>query len=225
MAKSPEEALRTTLARVAPGTHLRDGLERILRGRTGALIVLGHGPHRGEHLLRRLRHQHRVLAPPGCANWPRWTARSCCDRDASNILKAGVQLVPDHTIPTAGDGHPPPHGRARGHPDRLPGDLRVPVDADHRHLRAGPSGTSWKAPSPCWPAPTRRWQTLERYRARLDQVTSTLSALEIEAMVTVRDVASCCSARRWSAGSPRRSPSTCWSSASTGACWRCSWRS
>ena len=29
------------LAKVAPGTALRDGLERILRGRTGALIVLG----------------------------------------------------------------------------------------------------------------------------------------------------------------------------------------
>jgi hypothetical protein len=33
--------LRETLAAVAPGTELRDGLERILRGRTGALIVLG----------------------------------------------------------------------------------------------------------------------------------------------------------------------------------------
>lgn len=30
------------LAALAPGTELRDGLERILRGRTGALIVLGH---------------------------------------------------------------------------------------------------------------------------------------------------------------------------------------
>ena len=36
-----EELLRATLAAVAPGTELRDGLERILRGRTGALIVLG----------------------------------------------------------------------------------------------------------------------------------------------------------------------------------------
>ena len=34
--------LRATLASIAPGTALRDGLERILRGRTGALIVLGH---------------------------------------------------------------------------------------------------------------------------------------------------------------------------------------
>src|SRR3569623_2021838 len=36
------DALRPTLALMAPGTALRDGLERILRGRTGALIVLGH---------------------------------------------------------------------------------------------------------------------------------------------------------------------------------------
>ena len=35
------QRLRTTLAGIAPGTILRDGLERILRGRTGALIVLG----------------------------------------------------------------------------------------------------------------------------------------------------------------------------------------
>ena len=34
--------LRETVGRLAPGTGLRDGLERILRGRTGALIVLGH---------------------------------------------------------------------------------------------------------------------------------------------------------------------------------------
>ena len=39
-----EVALRAVLATVAPGTWLRDGLERILRGNTGALIVLGWDP-------------------------------------------------------------------------------------------------------------------------------------------------------------------------------------
>jgi diadenylate cyclase len=34
--------LREAVACLAPGTALRDGLERILRGRTGALIVLGY---------------------------------------------------------------------------------------------------------------------------------------------------------------------------------------
>src|SRR4051812_23710673 len=36
------DPMRATLALIAPGTALRDGLERILRGRTGALIVLGY---------------------------------------------------------------------------------------------------------------------------------------------------------------------------------------
>ena len=36
--------MRDTLQRLAPGTQLRDGLERIKRGHTGALIVLGDGP-------------------------------------------------------------------------------------------------------------------------------------------------------------------------------------
>ena len=36
------DPLRATLALMAPGTVLRDGLERILRGRTGALIVIGY---------------------------------------------------------------------------------------------------------------------------------------------------------------------------------------
>ena len=39
--RTDEDILRATLAAVAPGTDLRDGLERILRGGTGALIVLG----------------------------------------------------------------------------------------------------------------------------------------------------------------------------------------
>ncbi len=34
--------LRETISRLAPGTALRDGLERILRGRTGALILVGY---------------------------------------------------------------------------------------------------------------------------------------------------------------------------------------
>lgn len=38
----PAASLRETIGRLAPGTPLRDGLERILRGRTGALIVLGY---------------------------------------------------------------------------------------------------------------------------------------------------------------------------------------
>lgn len=36
-----EGLMRASLSAVAPGTGLRDGLERVLRGNTGGLIVLG----------------------------------------------------------------------------------------------------------------------------------------------------------------------------------------
>ncbi|NUP77946.1 MAG: DNA integrity scanning protein DisA, partial [Nonomuraea sp.] len=42
MDRSLDDRRRDALAAVAPGTPLRDGLERILRGQTGGLIVLGY---------------------------------------------------------------------------------------------------------------------------------------------------------------------------------------
>ena len=39
-----EDKLVKILRTVAPGTQLREGLENILRAKTGALIVLGDGP-------------------------------------------------------------------------------------------------------------------------------------------------------------------------------------
>ena len=66
--------LRATLASIAPGTTLRDGLERILRGRTGALLVLG-----SDKVVDSISTGGFLLdvpsPPPACASWPRWTAR------------------------------------------------------------------------------------------------------------------------------------------------------
>jgi diadenylate cyclase len=38
------EAMRNALARVAPGTPLRDGIDRIVRAKAGALLVLNDEP-------------------------------------------------------------------------------------------------------------------------------------------------------------------------------------
>ena len=53
------DVLRPILALIAPGTVLRDGLERILRGRTGALIVLCDQPALNADHLRALCHAWR----------------------------------------------------------------------------------------------------------------------------------------------------------------------
>jgi diadenylate cyclase len=187
MAKSPEEALRATLARVAPGTLLRDGLERILRGRTGALIVLGND-RTVDSICSGGFDIDIVFSPTRLRELAKMDGAIVCDRDASNILKAGVQLVPDHTIPTQETGTR--HRTA----ERVAIQTGFPVISVSqsmqiialyvggiRHVLEGSEHILARA--------NQALATLERYRARLDQVTGSLSAQEIEAMVTVRDVA------------------------------------
>ena len=59
-------ALRKALQLVAPGTELREGLERIQRSHTGALIILGYSPE-VEALCSRviLIHQGKIVQDTG----------------------------------------------------------------------------------------------------------------------------------------------------------------
>lgn len=187
MARSPEETLKATLARVAPGTQLRDGLERILRGRTGALIVLGFD-RTIDSLCSGGFEIGIEFSPTRLRELAKMDGAIVCDKDASNILRAAVQLVPDPSIETQESGTR--HRTA----ERVAIQTGVPVISVSqsmqiialyvhglRHVLEGSEPVLARA--------NQALQTLERYRSRLDQVTSSLSALEIEAMVTVRDVA------------------------------------
>src|SRR5690606_39189715 len=89
--------LRNTLASIAPGTSLRDGLERILRGRTGALIVLGH-----DKVVDSISTGGFTLDVPFTATGLRELAKMdggiIIDKDVTKIHRAAVHLMPDHTI-------------------------------------------------------------------------------------------------------------------------------
>ncbi len=183
-----DDALRATLAAVAPGTELRDGLERILRGRTGALIVLGN-----DRVVESLSTGGFPLDIEFSATRLRELAKMdggiVLDREASRILRAATQLVPDPGIETSESGtrHRTAERVAKqtGYPViSVSQSMRIValyVDG-RRHVLEDSSAILSRA--------NQALQTLERYKARLDEVTGTLSALEIEDLVTVRDVAS-----------------------------------
>ena len=186
--RSDDELLRATLAAVAPGTELRDGLERILRGRTGALIVLGNDkvveamstggfPLDIEFSSTRLRELAKM------------DGAIVLERDGSRILRAATQLLPDPSIETneSGTRHRTAERVAKqtGFPvvsvSQSMQIVALYVDG-RRHVLEESSAILSRA--------NQALQTLERYKSRLDEVTGTLSALEIEDLVTVRDVAS-----------------------------------
>lgn len=181
------ERLRATLASIAPGTSLRDGLERILRGRTGALIVLGH-----DKVVDTISTGGFTLDVPFTATGLRELAKMdgaiILDADISRIHRANVHLMPDHTIPSEETGTR--HRTA----DRVAKQTGFPVISVSQSMQiiatyVGETRYVLEEPGSILSRANQALATLERYKLRLDEVSSTLSALEIEDLVTVRDVA------------------------------------
>ena len=184
--RSPAELLRATLAAVAPGTELRDGLERILRGRTGALIVLGY-----DGLVEEVSTGGFVLDVEFSATRLRELAKMdgaiVTDEKVTRILRAAVQLVPDSSIETSESGTP--HRTA----ERVAKQTGYPVISVSQSMRivalyVGGLRYVLEGSDAILAKANQALATLERYKSRLDEVTGTLSALEIEDLVTVRDV-------------------------------------
>lgn len=185
--QSEEELYRSTLAVLAPGTELRDGLERILRGNTGALIVLGH-----DRTVEQLCTGGFPLDIEFSATRLRELAKMdgaiVVDSDLSRIVRAATQLVPDPSIETMESGTR--HRTA----ERVAKQTGMPVVSVSQSMRivqlyVGSRRHVLEGSSELLSHANQALATLERYRSRLDEVTATLSALEIEDLVTVRDVA------------------------------------
>jgi diadenylate cyclase len=184
--RSAEELLRATLAAVAPGTELRDGLERILRGRTGALIVLGQ-----DRTVESLCTGGFALDVEFSATRLRELAKMdgaiVTDAEATRITRAAVQLVPDSAIETSESGTR--HRTA----ERVAKQTGFPVISVSQSMRivalyVGGLRYVLEGSDAILAKANQALATLERYKSRLDEVTGTLSALEIEDLVTVRDV-------------------------------------
>ncbi len=184
--RSTDELLRSTLATVAPGTALRDGLERILRGRTGALIVLGYD-RTVEALCTGGFALDVAFSATGLRELAKMDGAIVLDRDCTRILRAGVHMMPDPAVPTEEVGTR--HRTA----DRVATQTHFPVISvsqsmsivgvyidGRRHVLEDSGAILSRA--------NQALATLERYKLRLDEVAGTLSALEIEELVTVRDV-------------------------------------
>ncbi len=188
MERTPEDILQDTLAHVAPGTMLREALERILRGRTGALIVLGNDP-----LVESISTGGFPLDIEVTSTRLRELAKMdgaiVVDKDVTRIVRAATQLVPDASIETTESGtrHRTAERVARqtGYPVLSVSQSMhiIALYVGHlRHVIEDSTAILSRA--------NQALQTLERYKVRLDEVAGTLSALEIEDLVTVRDVAS-----------------------------------
>jgi diadenylate cyclase len=174
------------LAAVAPGKPLREGLDRILQAGMGALVVVGDGPEvlnicSGGFLLD------AAFSPQRLSELAKMDGAIILAADSSRIARANVHLVPNPNVTTSETGTR--HRTA----ERVARSIPVPVisvSEDQQVIAVYVNDE--KHPLEAIPRPLNRanqaLSTLERYKNRLDTVAGSLSALEIEDLVTLRDV-------------------------------------
>ena len=179
-------AMIEALAAVAPGRPLREGLDRILQANMGALLVVGDGPDvlsicSGGFLLD------AEFTPQRLSELAKMDGAIVLAPDASRIARANVHLVPSPDVPTAETGTR--HRTA----ERVARSIDVPVISVSEDMSVVAVYRN-ELKHVLEPIPrllnraNQALQTLERYKNRLDTVSSALSALEVEDLVTVRDV-------------------------------------
>ena len=178
---------REVLAMLAPGTTMRDGLERILRARRGTLIVIGSTPQvlsicSGGFVIDTPATGQRI------AELAKMDGALVVDADAGRVLRANVQLVPDASIPTDETGT---RHRSAERTARQTGLPIVAVSESLGAISLYLDGVRYVVDevATVMHRANQAMSTLERYRARLDEVIETLAMRELEDQVTLRDVA------------------------------------
>ena len=140
---------------VAPGTPLREGLDRIVQAKMGALVVVGDGPDvldicSGGFLLD------AAFTPAApLASWPRWTARSSSPPTLAASPAPTCTSCPTRTCP------PPRPAPATAPPSGSARSIDVPVisvseEWGHRDLPPRARSTRSSRSRGCSTAPTRR---------------------------------------------------------------------
>lgn len=179
--------LSQVLSRLAPGTVLREGIERIIRAGRGALIVIGDSDAVKDVVTGGFPIGINATAQR-ISELAKLDGAMIVDEDAEHIVQANVHLVPDHTIPTAETGTRHRSAERTAKQTGLP-VVSVSESMSMVTLYVGERRRVLEEVSSLLFRANQGLSTLERYRARFDEVTATLSAREVEDSVTLRDVA------------------------------------
>jgi diadenylate cyclase len=181
-------ALHAALAQVAPGKPLREGLDRIVKAKMGALVVVGDGPEvlnicSGGFLLD------AAFSPQRLSELAKMDGAIILANDASRIARANVHLVPNPNVPTSETGtrHRTAERVARSIDVSV---ISVSEDMSVIAVYRGAVKHILEEIPRLLNRSNQALQTLERYKSRLDDVSAALSTLEVEDLVTLRDVAS-----------------------------------
>ncbi len=178
--------LRRALQLVAPGTDLREGLERIQRSHTGALIVLGNNPE-VQAICSGGFTVDVDFSPSRLRELAKMDGALIVDTDTWRILRANVQLLPDPAIPTDESGMRHRTAQRTARQTGVP-VLSLSASMSVITVYVGDTHHTVEEPEALLARANQAVDTLDRYTERLDEVLSALSIFELRDSASVRDV-------------------------------------
>jgi diadenylate cyclase len=181
-----DKQLMEILKIVAPGTTLREGLENILRAKTGGLIVVGDS----KEVLGIVDGGFNInaeLTPARLYELAKMDGAMVLNSDADRILCANAQLIPDSTMSSSETGT---RHRTADRVAKQSGELVIAISQRRDIISLYKSTYKYVLEDirVILAKANQALQTLEKYRAVLDQALSNLGALEFEDLVTISDV-------------------------------------
>jgi diadenylate cyclase len=181
-----EPRLVRALEMVAPGSSLREGIDSILHARTGGMIVIGDADELAFLFSGGLKLE-IDYSPAFLYQIAKMDGAIVLNSNATKILFANVQLTPDPTILTAETGT---RHRTAERVSKQTDALVVAISERREVVSLYVDGAKYILEDiPVVLAKANQaLATLDKYRSRLDQVSTRLTALEFEGGATLHDV-------------------------------------
>jgi diadenylate cyclase len=176
----------SAVARIAPGTELRQAIDDIIRSREGALIVIGE-PNDLAFMFSGGMRLDQGFTPQFLYELAKMDGAIIVNTPVTKIAYANVQLMPDPTIPSSETGTR--HRTAERVAKQTEG-LVISISQQRETVTVfvGHSRYQLEPIADVLAKTNQALGTLETYRTRLEQVLTRLTALEFQNAVMLDDV-------------------------------------
>src|SRR3954451_13525016 len=181
-----EPRLVKALEMIAPGTALREGIDNILHARTGGLLVIGE-PEELSFLFSGGIKLEVDYTPPLLFQLAKMDGAIVLNANSTKIATANTQLIPDPTILSLETGT---RERTAERVSKQTESLVIAISQRRDVVSLYVEGAKYILEDiPVVLAKANQaLATLDKYRTRLDQVSTRLTALEFDGGATLHDV-------------------------------------
>lgn len=181
-----ESSLVRALEMIAPGTALREGIDNVVHARTGGLIVVG-DPEEISFMFSGGIRLDIDYSPAFLYQVAKMDGAIILNANATKIAMVNVQLLPDPTILSLETGT---RHRTAERVSKQSDSLVIAISQRREIVSLYVDGAKYileDIPTVLAKA-NQALATLDKYRLRLDQVSTRLTALEFEGGATLHDV-------------------------------------